>query len=52
MSDEKTMCINIHEFMHAYQIYLRLETLYDIDVEKSEEEAKRKEAEYLKLIRK
>ncbi len=50
--DESTLLVNIHELAHAYLLYLNLGKKYELtedEVEKSENYAKTKEADYLKL---
>jgi len=50
--DEGTLLVNVHEFAHAYLLYLSLGTKFELNEEKvakSEIYAKTKEKEYLKL---
>lgn len=50
--NESTLLVNIHEFAHAYLLYLNLGIKYELteeEIAKSEIYAKTKEAEYLKL---
>lgn len=48
---EETMRVNIHEYMHAFEMYQQLGMVYILDTLKSEEMAKLKEEEYLRLVR-
>lgn len=45
--DEQTMLINIHEYAHAYELYLELGNVFTINKKSSEEYAISKEKEYL-----
>lgn len=50
--EEGTLLVNVHEFTHAYLLYLNLGKKYELDdeeVARSENYAKGKEKEYLKL---
>lgn len=50
--DEATLLVNIHEFTHAYYLYLHLNEMFEPDVNLSERLARSKENKYLQLIRK
>jgi len=45
--DEQTLLINIHEYTHAYEAYLRLGETYMEDIERSEDTARQNEQLYL-----
>lgn len=45
---EKNLLINIHEYTHAYEIYKRIGTIYEENVEKEEALARGNEQLYLK----
>ncbi len=45
--DVKSLCVNIHEYVHAYEVYLELGKIYIWNVQRSEEKAKEAEKRYL-----
>lgn len=45
--DEKSLCVNIHEYTHAYEVYTYLGSIYEWHIEESEEKAKSAEKRYL-----
>ncbi len=49
--DEKTLCINIHEYVHAYEMYYQIGEVYEWHVKESEEKAVKAEHNYLMLHR-
>lgn len=46
--DEKSLCVNIHEYTHAYEVYFSLGKKYIWNVEESEQKAQDAEKRYLK----
>lgn len=46
--DEKSLCINIHEYTHAYEVYSSLGEVYVWNIEESEKKAREAEKRYLK----
>lgn len=48
--DVKSLCVNIHEYTHAYEVYLELGKIYVWNVEESEQRAKAAEKRYLKSL--
>lgn len=45
--DEKSLCVNIHEYVHAYEAYSRLGRVYKWHIEESEQNACNAEKRYL-----
>ncbi|MCM1370727.1 MAG: hypothetical protein NC181_02400 [Clostridium sp.] len=50
--DEKTLLVNIHEYAHAFELYEKLYTKYEENIELSEKYACGKESAYLQLLKK
>lgn len=50
--NELSLCINIHEYTHAYELYGYLGKAYKWDINNSEEKAQAAEKRYLNSIRK
>lgn len=46
--NEQTLLINIHEYTHAYEMYKRIGTSYEGNIEQEENRAREKEQLYLK----
>lgn len=46
--DVKSLCVNIHEYTHAYEMYFCLGEKYVWNVEESEQKARDAEKRYLK----
>ncbi len=45
--DIETLCVNIHEYVHAYEMYTCLGEVYEWHIEESEEKAKAAEKRFL-----
>lgn len=45
--DDRSLCVNIHEFTHAYEVFLSLGSVYEWNVDESERRAKESENRYL-----
>lgn len=50
--DIKSLCVNIHEYVHAYETYLCLGKVYVWHIEESEQKARDAEKRYLKSLNK
>ncbi len=47
IKDEKTLLINLHEFYHAYELFLELGSIYQEKTEEREKKARAFEEKYL-----
>lgn len=47
--DEKSLCVNIHEYTHAYELYSCLGSIFQWDIKASEEKAISAEKRYLNI---
>lgn len=47
ITDTKTLCINLHEYVHAYEVYESLGKVYEWHEEESERKAVAAEERYL-----
>lgn len=50
--DEKSLCVNLHEYTHAYEMYFCLGEIYVWNVQESEQKACAAEKRYLKSLNK
>lgn len=50
--DQKSLCVNIHEYTHAYEVFSHLGKVYEWNVEESEQNARGAEKRYLNKRRK
>ncbi len=50
--DIKSLCVNLHEYTHAYELYSYLEKHYEWHIEESEHKARSAEKRYLLSLNK
>ncbi len=50
--DVKSLCVNLHEYTHAYEVYFCLGKVYVWNTQESEEKARDAEKRYLKSLNK